>query len=72
MTLAKISPPHYSKEYPAFINYGRFGTTFAHELAHALIGAPLAKLNRTLLNRKCIENQYSGSGVSLINIIAKN
>lgn len=64
MALTKISAPYYSKHYPEFINFGRFGAIFGHELAHAFIGGPLSSLKRTLSNRKCLRDQYLASGVS--------
>ena len=68
MTLLRIAAPFYHSDFPSYMNYGRLGTTFAHELAHGVLGVrghfngPLSQLNRTLVNRKCIEEEHSAVG----------
>lgn len=58
MPIIKSGPPFYSKNFPDFLNYGRFGTSLAHEFAHGLFNIPLYLHSRKTDIWNCLITQY--------------
>lgn len=54
-----MEEPYLSPNYPASINYGRFGFIAGHEMGHGLLQfGPLRGTPRTMNNIKCVIRQY--------------